>query len=220
MQARITKLRLALAAFVFVLGGIGIATLLSPLVGSALATAGQIVNVSDPSAPYTVRVDSTGALKTAGLDAPTLPRLPFNSSKFVYAGGSSIVLGPTTATVALTDLKIANNFGNTGARRLSFWQYSAGSPNTSCNATHLRYLGDYDVAARESIHANFQTPLVLKPLVGLEAWCLLVFGAAPAGDTTNYAINVSVGGYVPSGTFVPTSSSTRPPTLGAVPRKS
>jgi len=202
MQVHITKLRLALAASACVLGGVAIATLLSPLVGSALATAGQIVNVSDPTASYTARVDSTGALKTAGLAAPTLPRLPFNYSTGFYTGGSRRFLGPTTATVALTDLKIANYFGNTGARYVSFFQYSAAAPNTSCTNTRFKYRGSYDVAARDSVHANFETPLVLFPLASGHAWCLMVAVAAPAGDL-NYPVAVSVGGYVPTGIFFP-----------------
>ena len=48
MQIRITKTRAAMAAL-FVLAGVGLASLLSPLVGTALATAGQIVNISDHS---------------------------------------------------------------------------------------------------------------------------------------------------------------------------
>jgi len=174
MQVRITKLRLVLASFAFVLRGVGIATLLSPIVGNALATAGQIVNVSDPTAPYTARVDRDGALKTAGLDAPTLPRLPFNTSTGVQAGIGIRILGPTTATVALTDIKIANDFRNTGARLVSFNEYSATAPNSSCSNPRHRALGYYDVLARDSIHANFETPLVLKPLASGDAWCLAV----------------------------------------------
>jgi hypothetical protein len=218
MQVRITTLRLALAAFVSVLGGVGIATLLSPLVGTASATAGQLVNVSDPTAAYTARVDATGALKTAGLAAPTLPRLPFNSSTTTYIAAYTKVLGPTTATVALTDLKIANHYINTGARALYFIQYSAAAPNTGCGYAHIRQLGLYDVAARDSIHANFETPLVVKPLANGEAWCLRVYMTAPPGDTNN-GVGVSVGGYVPSGVFVPAQSSTRTPESGAAPRK-
>lgn len=211
MQVRITKLRLALAASVFVLGGVGVATLLSPLVDSAVATVGQIVNISDPSsASYTARVDSTGALKTTGLDAPTLPRLPFNSSTGVQAGIGIRILGPTTATVALTDIKIANDFRNTGARLVAFNEYSAAAPNSSCSNVRHRALGYYDVPARDSIHANFETPLVLKPLATGDAWCLAVSMAVPIGDN-NYAVGISVGGYVPSGLFFPSQSSTRPP---------
>ena len=42
MEVRITKLRVAMAAL-FVLAGVGLASLLSPLVGTALATVGQTV---------------------------------------------------------------------------------------------------------------------------------------------------------------------------------
>ena len=42
MEVRITKLRVAMAAL-FVLAGVGLASLLSPLVGTALANVGQVV---------------------------------------------------------------------------------------------------------------------------------------------------------------------------------
>ena len=48
MQIRITKTRAAMAALLG-LAGVGLGSLLSPLVGTALATAGQIVNISDRS---------------------------------------------------------------------------------------------------------------------------------------------------------------------------
>ena len=58
MEVRITKLRVAMAAL-FVLAGVGLASLLSPLVGTALATVGQVVNISDHSASaYFAKVDS------------------------------------------------------------------------------------------------------------------------------------------------------------------
>jgi hypothetical protein len=48
MEVRITKLRVAMAAL-FVLAGVGLASLLSPVVGTALANVGQVVNISDHS---------------------------------------------------------------------------------------------------------------------------------------------------------------------------
>ena len=60
MQVRITKTRAALAAL-FVLAGVGLGSLLSPLVGSALATVGQTVNISDhSSSAYFAKVTSAG----------------------------------------------------------------------------------------------------------------------------------------------------------------
>jgi hypothetical protein len=65
MEVRITKVRVAMAAL-FVLAGVGLASLLSPLVGSALATVGQVVNISDHSgSAFFAKVDSTGLSETA-----------------------------------------------------------------------------------------------------------------------------------------------------------
>jgi hypothetical protein len=43
-----------------VLAGVGLGSILSPLVQTAAATAGQIVNVSDPVNANTAQVDSAG----------------------------------------------------------------------------------------------------------------------------------------------------------------
>ena len=62
MEVRITKLRVAMAAL-FVLAGVGLASLLSPLVGTALANVGQVVNISDHSASaFFAKVSSDGKL--------------------------------------------------------------------------------------------------------------------------------------------------------------
>jgi hypothetical protein len=114
------------------------------------------------------------------------------------------VFGPTTATVALTDLKITNYFGNSGARDLLFEQASAPAPNTACDGSlRGRALGSYDVQPGSSFNANFVTPLVLSPLLAGDAWCLVVAVTKPSSDTHGFSVVVGVGGYVPSGTFVP-----------------
>jgi hypothetical protein len=89
MQIRMSKTRAALAAL-FVLAGVGLGSLLSPLVGSALATVGQTVNISDHSASaYFAKVDSSGALKTTaavtGKVAPVAPASPWRAS-YVVSG--------------------------------------------------------------------------------------------------------------------------------------
>jgi hypothetical protein len=206
MEVRITKTRAAMAAL-FVLAGIGLGSLLSPLVGSALANVGQVVNISDHSASaYFAKVDSSGALKTtavvSGRVAPALPPQPFYVARFVDVGASFVpALGPTTATVALTDLKLGNDFRNQG-RRLALFEYSAPAPNTSCTNPRLRFLGYYDVGSAQTLDVSFQTPPVLKPLAGGDAWCLTVNLTAPAGDP-NYFDSLALGGYVLAGTFTP-----------------
>jgi hypothetical protein len=65
MQIRITKSRAAMAAL-FVLAGVGLGSLLSPLVGSALATVGTVSNISDHSASaFFAKVSSDGKLLSA-----------------------------------------------------------------------------------------------------------------------------------------------------------
>ena len=85
VRFKLTKYRVAMAAL-FVLAGVGLGSLLSPLVGTALATVGQIVNISDHSASaFFAKVTSAGELKTNGVVsgkvAPALPPQPFSVSR-------------------------------------------------------------------------------------------------------------------------------------------
>jgi hypothetical protein len=165
------------------------------------------VNISDRSgSAFFAKVDSTGALKTtavvSGKVAPALPPQPFyvqsffnNTSQYAKA------LGPTTATVALTDVTVGNYFPNQ-ARGLWLAQWSAPAPNTTCTNSRERLLGRYDVASAQTVHASFQTPPVVKPLASGDAWCLMGNLVGP-NDPNDYSVNLSLGGYVLSGTFTP-----------------
>jgi hypothetical protein len=206
MEVRITRLRVAMAAL-FVLAGIGLASLLSPLVGTALATVGSTVNISDhSSSAYFAKVDSGGALKTTasvtGKVAPALPPQPF-SIQWATDTGEDNAFGPTTATLALTDAQIANYFGNQ-ARSLLLEEYSAPAPNTNCVGLHMRLLASFDVNSGDTVKADYVTPIVIKPLASGEAWCLHTFLTAPSGDL-DYNVSTLYGGYVVSGTFTPPS---------------
>ncbi len=78
VRFKLTKYRVAIAAL-FVLAGVGLGNLLSPLVGSALATVGTVSNISDHSASaFFAKVSSDGKLAVgdgAGLAARTIARL-------------------------------------------------------------------------------------------------------------------------------------------------
>jgi len=220
MQVRITKTRAALAAL-FVLAGVGLGSLLSPLVGSALATVGQTVNISDhSSSAYFAKVTSAGELKTNGVVsgkvAPALPPQPFTVVRTVDTSNISTFLGPTTATVALTEVTFANYFGN-GARRLFLDQRSAAAPNAACASTHSHPVGVYDAPSAQTIVQDFVTPVVLKPLASGEAWCLVAFMSGPVGDV-NYPDYVTLSGYVLSGTFTPPGAPP-PGKAGLMPRR-
>src|SRR4029079_16379932 len=62
VRFKLTRYRVAMAAL-FVLAGVGLASLLSPLVGTALATFGTVSNISDHSASaYFAKVSSDGSV--------------------------------------------------------------------------------------------------------------------------------------------------------------
>jgi hypothetical protein len=219
MEVRITKLRVAMAAL-FVLAGVGLGSLLSPLVGSAVATVGTVANISDrSSSAYFAKVDPSGALKTtaivSGKVAPALPSQPFSVLRGIGLGSGTNALGPTTATVALTDVTFSNYFGNQ-ARFLRLDQYSAPAPNTSCSLPRSRTLATYGVGSGQSVIASFETPIVLGPLASGDAWCLHAIMARPSGDPNNYVDQLTLGGYVLAGTFTPTAA--QPAKLRAVMR--
>src|SRR5262245_42503569 len=220
MEVRITRMRVAIAAL-FVLAGVGLGSLLSPLVGSALATVGQTVNISDhSSSAFFAKVTSAGELKTnavvSGKVAPALPPQPFSVDRGVVASNSSPALGPTTATVALTDVTFANDFSN-GKRRLVLFQASAAAPNTGCSSPRTRIVADYAAPSAETVVQDFATPIVLKPLASGDAWCLRAVMAAPAGEV-DFPSLVTLGGYVLSGTFTPPTAPP-PGKAGVMPRR-
>ena len=91
MRIGVTKLRVAMTAL-FVLAGVGLGSLLSPLVGTALATVGQTVNISEPIGIGLLRPrlssdgklavgDGAGPLSVDGAVAsrPTPPATPWRS---------------------------------------------------------------------------------------------------------------------------------------------
>jgi hypothetical protein len=114
-------MRLA-AAGLFVLAGVGIGSLLSPLVGTAFATVGQTVNISDHSASaYFAKVDSAGKLAVGdgagplSVDGtvsgrPVAPASPWHAQEEIQSttGGVSIA-GPSASPINLTSLSISTN---------------------------------------------------------------------------------------------------------------
>ena len=115
MEVRITKTRVALAAL-FVLAGVGLASLLSPLVGTALATAGQVVNVSDPVTANTAKVDSTGRLNVGDglgplsvdgtvVGRPAAPASPWHVSVGIERG--RFILGPSSSPINITSISLS-----------------------------------------------------------------------------------------------------------------
>ena len=98
MEVRITKLRIAMAAL-FVLAGIGLGSLLSPLIGTALATVGTVSNISDHSASaYFAKVDSAGKLAVGDGGGPLTVDGAVTASVATPSNFASINLGTTNGS--------------------------------------------------------------------------------------------------------------------------
>ena len=106
-------------AALFVLAGVGLASLLSPLVGTALATVGTVSNISDHSASaYFAKVSSDGKLAVgdgAGpldvdgtvTDRPAAPASPWRAS--VSFDTSNWIAGPSASPINVTSLSISTD---------------------------------------------------------------------------------------------------------------
>jgi hypothetical protein len=212
MEVRITKVRVAMAAL-FVLAGIGLGSLLSPLIDTALATVGTVSNISDHSASaYFAKVDSSGALKTVGTVSGgnvsiSAPQTAFNfpAISFTDDGVITAQFSATTATLAFTGFRVAN--GTSASTTMQIFQF--GETSTTCDvsgSSSERFLGQFAVPAGETVDEQLTTPQILKPLNGRPYWCLVTFASGNTGESfyTNYS------GYSASGTFTPPPSAAQP----------
>src|SRR5262245_20691287 len=113
MTIRLTRQRVALAGL-FLLAGVGLASLLSPLIGTALATVGQTVNISDKSAAANfAKVTPAGELKTIGTVTGgnvyiSAPQSAFNFPALSFTDNlPEPQFSATNATLAFTGFRIA-----------------------------------------------------------------------------------------------------------------
>ena len=198
MEVRITKLRLA-AAGLFVLAGVGLASLLSPLVGTALANVGQVVNISDHSASaFFAKVDSTGKLSVgdgAGplsvdgtvASRPAAPASPWSASENI--AGGVFIAGPTTSPINVTSLSVSTNASTGQGITVALHSYSVPISATICNggvavfiATVWRILDAGDGTTPLSF--SFPTPLQFKPPANTKV-CVFAAAVTPLGTTLN-----------------------------------
>ncbi len=184
MEVRITKLRVAMAAL-FVLAGVGLASLLSPLVGTALANVGQVVNISDHSgSAFFAKVDSTGKLAVgdgAGpmsvdgtvTDRPAAPASPWRWSAIIVDGGAYIA-GPSATPINITSLSISTEAASGNGVSVFIFGAQVPSSATSCASAptsvvlwEILDLGD----GTTPLSFTFPTPLQWKSPANTKA-CL------------------------------------------------
>lgn len=189
--------------------------LLVALGGTAFAATGTIVNIADPTtATHIARVSASGALVTTGTGvvsgnvAPAPPTRPFNLSVGSFTDGAQTAqFAPTSATLALTGIRVANITAN--GTNVVLWEYGFPSGETTCStsgSTVTRFLGEFAVPAGQTVEEPLTTPLILKPISSGGTWCLITF----ASGSTGSAFYTTYNGYVVSGTFAPAAN---PPAL-------
>jgi len=205
MEVRITKTRVAMAAL-FVLAGIGLGSLLSPLVGTALATVGQTVNISDHSASaFFAKVDSTGKLAVgdgAGplsvdgtvTDRPAAPAAPWRASQDIGSSGGAYIAGPSASPIDVTSLSLSTTSTSGSGIAVLVYALHVSSSATSCDdgtgtndGVIWRLWGVGNQVTPVSF--SFPTPLQFKPPANTKA-CLL----ATAGTSEIVTMN-AVGFY-------------------------
>ena len=193
MEVRITKLRMAMAAL-FVLAGVGLGSLLSPLVGTALATVGTVSNISDhSSSAFFAKVDSTGKLAVgdgAGplsvdgtvTDRPAAPASPWRALADIHS--TVVIAGPSASPINVTSLSISTNAASGSGVSVELYAYHVPKSATSCTGGVFDGLIWEITDAGDSVTPRaftFPTPLQLKPPANTKA-CL--FGLAGTSAVT------------------------------------
>jgi hypothetical protein len=188
MEVRITKTRVAMAAL-FVLAGVGLASLLSPLVGTALATVGTVSNISDhSSSAFFAKVSSDGKLAVgdgAGplsvdgtlTSRPAAPSSPWRVSADIKLNAGAFIVGPSASPINVTSLSISTDAPTGEDIGVGLYAYHVASGATSCIGPvfdailwQIRDLGD----GVTPLSFDFPTPLQWKPPANTKAcvWAL------------------------------------------------
>jgi hypothetical protein len=191
MEVRITKLRVGMAAL-FVLAGVGLGSLLSPLIGNALATVGTVSNISDHSAAaYFAKVSSDGKLAVGdgagplSVDGtltvrPAAPASPWRAYVTILGSTGKFIAGPSAVPINVThvsaSLTSSDGFG------IDLMGYRVPSSATTCDgATFDAALWGIDDqvngrAPLTPLSFTFPTPLQYKPPANTKA-CLWAYTA-------------------------------------------
>jgi hypothetical protein len=197
MEVRITKTRVAMAAL-FVLAGVGLASLLSPLVGTALANVGQVVNISDHSgSAFFAKVDSTGRLVVGDGAGPlsvdgtvaaraAAPASPWHASALIQ-NQATVIAGPSSSPINVTSLSISTDAPTGDDIGVALYGYHVASSATSCSNTNfddtlwlIRDAGD----GATPVSFGFPTPLQFKPPANTKA-CLYALASTSDFTTMN-----------------------------------
>jgi hypothetical protein len=170
--------------------------------GTAAAATGQLVNIADPThATWVAHVDSGGAVKTK-----TYPNAATFSRSLqvqnIQDNAVPKVLLETSATLAIDRIQMtAEDTGSTSPWYGGIF-YQPASSGGDCTGTLTRIAVEAAPVGTEHLDSFGNDPLVLKPAVAGNQWCL-VTTLGPANQTTGGLAYVDVSGVIVSGTFTP-----------------
>jgi hypothetical protein len=177
-------------AALFVLAGVGLASLLSPLVSTALANVGQVVNISDHSgSAFFAKVGSDGRLAVGdgagplSVDGtvsarPAAPLSLWRARTHIEIG--AYVAGPSVTPINVTSLSISTDAPSGSNVHVFLAGYHVPISATNCNGATLdgaiweiRDLGD----GITPLAFSFPTPLQYKPPPQTKAclWATLLY---------------------------------------------
>jgi hypothetical protein len=154
------------------------------------------------------KVDSTGALKTTGTAnvsgyvGETIPKTPFVGHEPIDPGVSNTLIAANKATVALTRLELMNYYDQTNSAAVDIRLLQESGNTTTCDgSTGSVFVGSYDVWAGQTVSDAVGSPIVLKPLVSGDVWCLTAVASVQGGPSGFYWPEASFSGYVAAGTL-------------------
>jgi hypothetical protein len=167
--------------------------------GTAYAATGQLVNIADGTAAGNVaHVSSSGSLYTTGTASVSAPAKPFNLNALSFTDGVFTgQFAPTTATLALTGLRISNATPNPVTYNLYRYTATGGGCSSSGSSS---FLGTWQVPAGQTVEEQVITPILIKPPAPGQAWCLGTL-VSYLGGSTGHGLYANFNGYVYSGTF-------------------
>jgi hypothetical protein len=176
----------AIVALVFAMGGTAVA-------------ASAIVNIADPTHPSNkAKVDSTGALRVG----EAAPKDAFFASMFIPSG-VDVLIAPNSATVSLSRLSFENRYSQTDGAAASFTLYQRSGDVVACDDSEgsLRMIGTYDVPAGQTYSDAMASPIVLRPLLTGDTWCLIALVSIDGNPHSYLEPSVSWSGFVQTGSL-------------------
>jgi hypothetical protein len=176
--------------------------------GTAVA-ATSTTTISDPTnSSYVAHVNSSGQLQVSGPVSVSAPGVPFLTTAFIEnfnedSSGFQLALGPTLATLGLTQITLVDPASNAEPWSEYLFQVPATS-STACGtvpSASLHRVGTLEAAPGTDDESNLTPPYVVKPLTGNQYYCILAAAEPDTGSGSNTDdVITTIRGYVLSGT--------------------